>query len=224
MELSERVAVHAVPITVGGQAEGAVGGLAAAALTEKTSGVTGDLIASDRDVLEDSLLDGVVVRIEGGDGEFRQHVLFGVRHGVDVEDRETRGNSAVFGLLRVHAAIASRRAEGRGTARIVELQAGDIRRYFLIGQHEPEHGDGTGQCEVVGLLAVSHHKVTIIIKGVGNFVAGERHLLGRGDGGRSIAAMGDDNKLIGTSRKRQGYSAEITVRVLLRDSLDLRAV
>ena len=40
--LSERVAVHAIPITVGGQAEGAVGGLAAAAITEKTAGVAGD--------------------------------------------------------------------------------------------------------------------------------------------------------------------------------------
>ena len=89
MELSERVAVHTVPITVGGQAEGAVGGLAAAAVTEKTAGVAGDLVAGDGDVLEDALLDDVVVGIEGGDGEFRQHVFLGVRQGVDVEDRET---------------------------------------------------------------------------------------------------------------------------------------
>ena len=34
---SERVAVHAVPVGIGGEAEGAVGGLAAAAATEKTA-------------------------------------------------------------------------------------------------------------------------------------------------------------------------------------------
>ena len=111
LELLERVAVHAVPITVGGQAEGAVGGLAAAAVTEKTAGVAGDLVAGDGDVLEDALLHGVVAGIEGRNGEFRQHVLLGVRQGVDVEDRKAGGNSAVFGLLGVHTSIASRRAE-----------------------------------------------------------------------------------------------------------------
>ena len=222
--LLERVAVHAIPITVGGQAEGAVGGLAAAAITEKTAGVAGDLVAGDGDVLEDALLDGVVVGIEGCDGEFRQYVVLCVRQGVDVEDREAGGDVAVFGLLRVHAAVACRRAEGRGAARVVELQAGDIRRYFLVSQHEPEHDDSTGQREVVGLLGVGYHEITIIIKGVGHFVAGERHLVGRGDSGRTVTAMGDDHELESASRKRQGYGAEITVRVLLRNCLDLRAV
>ena len=36
---SERISVHAVPVGVGGEAEGAVGGLVAAAATEKTAGV-----------------------------------------------------------------------------------------------------------------------------------------------------------------------------------------
>ena len=58
----------------GGEAEGAVGGLAAAA-TEKTAGVAGHLVAADGDVLEDTLLHNVVVGIEGGDGEFGQHVV-----------------------------------------------------------------------------------------------------------------------------------------------------
>lgn len=48
----ERVAVHAIPITVGGQAECAVGGLTTAATTEKTACVAGNLVASDGDVLE----------------------------------------------------------------------------------------------------------------------------------------------------------------------------
>ena len=43
--LLECVAVHAVPIGIGGEAEGAVGGLAAAAATEKTACVAGDLVA-----------------------------------------------------------------------------------------------------------------------------------------------------------------------------------
>ena len=74
----ERVAVYAVPLGVGGEAEGAVAGCPAA-ITEKTAGVAGDLVAGDGDVLEDALLHGVVVRIEGGDGELCQNVLFGVR-------------------------------------------------------------------------------------------------------------------------------------------------
>ena len=60
---SERVAVHAVPIWIGGEAEGAVGGLAAAAATEKTACVAGDLVAGDRNVLEDALLHSVVIGI-----------------------------------------------------------------------------------------------------------------------------------------------------------------
>ena len=78
--LSERIAVHAVPIGVGGEAEGAVAGCPAAA-TEKTAGVAGDLVAGDGDVLENALLHGVVVRIEGCDGELREHVLLSVRQG-----------------------------------------------------------------------------------------------------------------------------------------------
>ena len=43
--------------------EGAVGGLAAAAATEKTACVAGDLVAGDRNVLEDALLHSVVIGI-----------------------------------------------------------------------------------------------------------------------------------------------------------------
>ena len=72
---SERVAVHGVPVGVGGQADGAVGQAAAAAATEKTAGVAGHLVAADGNVLEYLLLDDVVVLVEGGDGEFGQHVV-----------------------------------------------------------------------------------------------------------------------------------------------------
>ena len=51
MDLSERVAVHTVPVGVGGQAEGAVALLAAAAATEKTAGVAGDLVTGYGDVI-----------------------------------------------------------------------------------------------------------------------------------------------------------------------------
>ena len=57
----ERVAVHAVPVGIGGEAEGAVGGLAAAAATEKIASVAGNLVAGDGDVLEDALLHAVTV-------------------------------------------------------------------------------------------------------------------------------------------------------------------
>ena len=76
----ERVAVHAIPITVGGQTEGAIGLLAAAATTENTACVAGDLVAGDGDVHKLTLLYRVVVGIEGGDGEFRQHVLLGATY------------------------------------------------------------------------------------------------------------------------------------------------
>ena len=68
---SERVAVHTVPIGIGGEAEGAVGGLAAAAITEKTACVAGNLVAGDRNVLEDALLHSVVIGVEGGDGDVK---------------------------------------------------------------------------------------------------------------------------------------------------------
>ena len=102
----ERVAVHAVPVGIGGEAEGAVGGLAAAA-TEKIASVAGNLVAGDGDVLEDALLHGVVVGIEGGDGELCQHVILGVRQGEDVEGGHAVGHSADFRLLRVYTTIAS---------------------------------------------------------------------------------------------------------------------
>ena len=160
---SERVAVNAVPVGIGGQAEGTVGGLAAAAITEKTTGVAGDLVAGDGDVLEDTFLYGVVVGIKSGHGEFRQHIILGVRQGVDVEDRETGCDGAVFSLLGVHTSVACRWAEGRRAACIVELQTGDVRRDFFIVKHEPEHSDGTGQHKIIRLLAVGHYKITIII-------------------------------------------------------------
>ena len=111
----ERVAVHAIPITVDGQAEGAVGGLAAAAATEKIASVAGNLVAGDGDVLEDALLHGVVVGIEGGDGELGQYVILGVWQGEDVEGGHAVGNSSDFSLLRVDATVASRGTESRRT-------------------------------------------------------------------------------------------------------------
>ncbi len=107
----ERIAVHAVPVGVGGEAEGAVGNLAIAAITEKTAGVAGNLVASDGDVLENALLHGVVVGIEGSDGELRQHVIFSVRQGEDVEGGHAIGNGADFSLLRIDAAVAVLRAK-----------------------------------------------------------------------------------------------------------------
>ena len=98
LESSERVAVHAVPIGVCGEAEGAVGGLAAAA-TEKTASVAGNLVAGDGDVLKHTLLHGVVVGIEGGDGELGQYVILGVWQGEDVEGSNAVGYSADFSLL-----------------------------------------------------------------------------------------------------------------------------
>lgn len=95
----ERVAVHAVPITVGGQAEGAICLLTAAAITEKTAGVAGNLVSDDGDVFKRAFIYDVVVRIESGDGELRQHVFLSVWQGVDVEDRKAGGDSADFGLL-----------------------------------------------------------------------------------------------------------------------------
>ncbi len=130
----ERVAVHAVPIGIGGEAEGAVRGLSAAAITEKRTSVAGDLISGDGDVLEDALLYGVVVGIKGGDGEFRQHVILGVRECEDVEGGHTVGDGTDFGLLRVDAAVAVLRAKGRGAARVVELKFCYGRRNFIVGQ------------------------------------------------------------------------------------------
>ena len=151
LNVSERVAVHAVPVGIGGEAKSAVGLLAAAAATEKTACVAGNLVAGDGDVLEDALLHGVVVGIEGGDGEFRQHVLLGVRQGVDVEGGHAVGNSSDFSLLRVDATVASRGTESRRTASVVELELCHCGWDFLVGQHQAEHGDCAGQCEVVGL-------------------------------------------------------------------------
>ena len=147
----ERVAVHAVPVGIGGEAEGAVGGLAAAAATEKIASVAGNLVAGDGDVLEDALLHRVVVGIKGGDGELGKYVILGVRQGVDVEGGHTIGNSADFRLLRVDAAIACRGREGAGAARVVEFELCHCGWDFRVGQHQAEHGDGTCQRQVVGL-------------------------------------------------------------------------
>lgn len=62
------------------------------------------------------------------------------------------------------------------TADVVELELSDVRRDFLVGQHQPEHGDGAGQREVVRLAGVGHHEVAIIIEGIGHFVVGESDL------------------------------------------------
>jgi len=97
-DASERISVHAVPIGVGGEAEGAVGGLAAAATTEKTASVAGDLVAGDRNVLEDALLHSVVIGVEGSDGELRQHVFLGVGEGEDFISSIV-GNRTDFRLL-----------------------------------------------------------------------------------------------------------------------------
>ena len=118
----ERVAVHAVPVGIGGEAEGAVGVLAAAAITEKTACVAGNLVAGDGDVLKNALLHGVVVGIKGGDGELGKYVILGVRQGVDVEGGRAVGDGTDFGLLRIYAAVASRWRERGGTARVVELE------------------------------------------------------------------------------------------------------
>ena len=80
----ERITVHAVPIGVGGEAEVSIGGRTAAAATEKTASVAGNLIAGDGDVLKEALLDDIVVGIESGHGELGQHILLGVRQGIDV--------------------------------------------------------------------------------------------------------------------------------------------
>ena len=99
LERSERVAVHAVPIGVCGEAEGAVGLLTTATATEKTASVAGNLVAGDGDVLKHTLLHGVVVGIEGGDGELGQYVILGVWQGEDVEGSNAVGYSADFSLL-----------------------------------------------------------------------------------------------------------------------------
>ena len=101
----------------------------------KTACVAGNLVASDGDVLEGALLYRVVVGIEGGDGEFRQHVLFGVRQGEDVEGGHAVNHSADFGLLRIDATVASRGTESRITASVVELELCHRGWDFLVGQH-----------------------------------------------------------------------------------------
>ena len=147
----ERVAVHAVPVGIGGEAEGAVGGLAAAAATEKIASVAGNLVAGDGDVLEDALLHRVVVGIKGGDGELGKYVILGVRQGVDLGGRRIIKKKTDFSLLRVDATVASRGTESRRTASVVELELCHCGWDFLVGQHQAEHGDCAGQCEVVGL-------------------------------------------------------------------------
>ena len=99
---SERVSVHAVSITVGGQAEGAVRELAASVTIEKTADVAGNLVSGDGDVLEDTFLCRVVVGTEDSDGELCQHVPLGMKKGVDAEDGQAGGDNADFGLLGVH--------------------------------------------------------------------------------------------------------------------------
>ena len=99
LNVSERVAVHAVPVGIGGEAKSAVGLLAAAAATEKNASIAGNLVAGDGDILECVLLHSVAVCIEGGHGEACQHVVFGVRHGVDVESSYAIGYCADFSLL-----------------------------------------------------------------------------------------------------------------------------
>ena len=58
---SEGVAVHTIPVRVGGEAKGAAAGIARTAATEKTAGIERHLIARDRDVLKGALLQDVVM-------------------------------------------------------------------------------------------------------------------------------------------------------------------
>ena len=127
---------------------------------------------------------------------------------------------AYFRLLRVHAAAAVLRAERAGAAEVVELQLGDVRWHFIVGQHQAEHGDGAGQREVIALHFRGHHQVAEVIERVGHFVVGEGH----GDGGRAFAVVGDDYQLVRPGGKCQGDSAVACIALLLRHGLDLRAV
>ena len=63
---SKSVAIDGVPVGVSGEAEGAAAGIARTAATEKTAGISCHLIADDRHVLKDALLQNVVVRVSDG--------------------------------------------------------------------------------------------------------------------------------------------------------------
>ena len=147
-----------------------------------------------------------------------------MRQGEDVESGHTVSNRADLRLLRVDAAIACRWRERGRTARIVELELCHRGRDFLVGQHHAEHGDGTGQREVVGLHLGGHNQITIVIESVGHFIVWECHLLGRGNRGRAFAVVGNDHKLVRPGSKRQGDSAKRRVALFLRYGLDLRTV
>ena len=134
------------------------------------------------------------------------------------------GNRTDLRLLRVDTAIANRGAEGRGAARVVELELCHRGRDFIVGQHHAEHGDGTGQREIVRLHLGGHNQVAIIIEGVRHFIVRERHLLGRGNRGRAFGVVGNDHQLVRPGSKRQGNSAKRRVALFLRHGLDLRAI
>ena len=223
---SKSIPVDGVPVGVGGEAEGAAAGRARAAAIEKTAGIERHLIANDGDILEGALLDDVVVRVERGHGELRQHVLLGVGQGVDFEGGpadEISGHRTDLCLLGVHAAIAVLGAEGTGAAQIIELKLRHRCRNALVGQHQTEHGHGAGQREVVRLQGVGHHQGAVIKKGVGHLVVGERHLFRRGYCGRAVAAVGNDHQAVRARGQAQRHRAVAGVALLLRHGLHLRA-
>ncbi len=220
---SEGVAVHTIPVRVGGEAEGAAAGIARTAATEKTAGIERHLIANDGDILEGALHDDVVVGIEGGHGELRQHILLGMGQGVYLVDA-VGGYGAYLRLLGVHAAVASLGAEGRGASEVVELELSNFRWHALVGQHQSEHGHSARQREVVRLQGVGHHQGAVIKKGVGHLVVGERHLFRRGYCGRAVAVVRDDHEAVRAGGQAQRHRAVAGVALLLRHGLHLRAL
>ena len=219
----EGVAVDTVPVGVGGEAEGAAAGIARTAATEKTAGIERHLIARDGDILEGALHDDVIVGIEGGHGELRQHIFLGMGQGVYLVDA-VGAYGTYLRLLGVHAAVAGLGAEGRGASEVVELELSNFRWHALVGQHQAEHGHGARQREVVRLQGVGHHQGAVIKKGVGHLVVGERHLFRRGYRGRAVAVVRDDHQAVRARGQAQRHRAIAGVALLLRHGLHLRTL
>ena len=147
-----------------------------------------------------------------------------MRQGEDVEGGHAVGDGTDFSLFGIDTAMAHRRRECAGAARVVELELCHRGRDFIVGQHQAEHGDSTGEREVVGLHFCGYNQIAIIIEGIGHFVVGERHLFCRGNRGRTITIVGDDHKLIRPGGKSQGNGAIASIALLLCHGLNLRAV